>query len=726
MSYKIKSIEIEGFRGFLKKQRLDFDETLVLIHGGNHQGKSSVLNALEWCLYGDNCIGQKSGIRERVGSGKCSWRTINDNSGSAIVKLYLESKNENITISRNEKKGGGKKGKKLNILYEKGKELWDKEAEAEILKIFNISFRDFSTSVYQHQENIRDFIIQKSSDRSDAIDRLLGLSDYRNMLEGIRKSDVMKIQKEIVEKFGDFQTRIEEARKIREEDIKEKENLALEKGASKDDLNEEGLKKMSGIITQDIEKFAKNLGLVIANDLILKEWKGADNFISNSKEEIDRLWSESPDIKNQSEENQKIEELNSLKIKYEGQEYSHQTAKEELNNFIKKNGSLGGIKKKINKKLEYLNDIGLKIKEINPKAEILIEGINFLEQNTKKNTDECPLCGRKTSDLLNILREKYNKDIRVQIKKSEEKRDKLSEELSNLNALKDECKDLNDTIEGGKEKIDNLVNDISSSLNIEISGKEDPLTILTIELNEIEERLRDISNAIKNKRKKIDKISNKIKILDIVYQVILLQNKLEKIVEIEKTEEFKEQEDIRDAISDYVNNIDEIAKNLKKQLQKEAKEKVRSAKSKIDEYFKKITQNAGIKKIDLKVSENKTTGFNNYSFEDQNGNDPIPILSQGDLNSLAISIFLGLANALKDTSIIDFILMDDPSQSLDSKEKKNMIKVINEFCLDKDIIISTMDEEFRDLLKNNVTKAKTIYYFKEWSPISGPNISLEN
>jgi len=71
---RIKNVKIEGFRGFTQEASFEFDNPITLLYGGNHQGKSSVLNAVEWCLYGDDCIGEKSGIRERVGTGEIAWR----------------------------------------------------------------------------------------------------------------------------------------------------------------------------------------------------------------------------------------------------------------------------------------------------------------------------------------------------------------------------------------------------------------------------------------------------------------------------------------------------------------------------------------------------------------------------------------------------------------------------------------------------------------------------
>ena len=212
---KIKKVEIEGFRGFTQKTSFEFNNPVTLLYGGNHQGKSSLLNAIEWCLYGDECIGEKSGIRERVGTGEMAWRVVNDNSEKAQVKLEIEVKQGRFTITRAEAKGKGKKGKILKISLPDGTQKEDEEAEREIAKSLRVSFKDFATTIYQHQETIHDFVIQKPSEQGDVMDRLLGLSDYRNILDGIKKSDVSKVQKELAKEFNEFQARVQQAIKIR-------------------------------------------------------------------------------------------------------------------------------------------------------------------------------------------------------------------------------------------------------------------------------------------------------------------------------------------------------------------------------------------------------------------------------------------------------------------------------------------------------------------------------
>lgn len=48
---KIKSISIQGFRGFNEERTIDFNDRLTLIYAPNSYGKTSISEALEWLLY---------------------------------------------------------------------------------------------------------------------------------------------------------------------------------------------------------------------------------------------------------------------------------------------------------------------------------------------------------------------------------------------------------------------------------------------------------------------------------------------------------------------------------------------------------------------------------------------------------------------------------------------------------------------------------------------------
>jgi DNA repair exonuclease SbcCD ATPase subunit len=719
---KIKKVEIEGFRGFTQSTSFEFEKPVTLLNGGNHQGKSSVLNAIEWCLYGDDCIGEKSGIRERVGTGEMAWRVVNDKCEKAHVKLQLEGEQGSYTIARAEEKGKGKKGKSIKISMPDGTKKQGEEADREITKTLRVSFKDFATTIYQHQESIHDFVIQKPSDQSNVMDRLLGLSDYRNILDGIKKCEVSKVQKEFVEEFSKFQAQIQQIIKIRQKELDEKQNKAKEKGLSEEELTENKLIELAKSTIRDINDFTQRSGLSAAVITPLSDWKNSPPFTIGVRKECNRLWAESPDVKEQSERQNKRSKIISLRSQYETQIQSLKSKGKELQDFEKENGSSDMIDNKIKKTVEEIEAIDKEIKLTSPKAKLVKEGISILQSVAPSGAYICPLCGEKVPNLLEHLRREWEEKIKTHVQDLEKQTVALDKKKTDFERLKKEHARLDEDTQREKERLKKVINSISEFLHKELTEKDDPAAMLSIEIKNIDSRLKEIENAINNKRAAIDAILEKTDIMNLIYDILLLKDKLEEAYQIERTDEYQTQDKIRTEVSNLVRDVEELSKIIKSCMLKEAEEKIDSARSAIDHYFRKITDNPAFQRLNIKVEEDKKTGGNFYIFEDQECKRPIPILSQGDLNSLALSIFLGLSKTSGDSHPLGFILLDDPSQSLDSYEKARLVEILNELTELKNLIISTMDSELQQLLKDSITKVKTIYKFSDWKPESGPKI----
>ncbi|KPK77003.1 MAG: hypothetical protein AMJ89_03195 [candidate division Zixibacteria bacterium SM23_73] len=719
---RLKTIDIEGFRGFTQKTPIEFDKPIALLFGGNHQGKSSVLNAIEWCLYGDECIGEKSGIRERVGTGEMAWRVVNDNSDKAHVKLEIEGEKGAITITRTEAKRKGKRGKSIKISLENGTEKEGDEADQELAKLLRVSFRDFAATVYQHQETIHDFVMQKPSEQSDVMDRLLGLSDYRNILDGIKKSNVSKVQKELTEEFDKLQIRVQEAIKIRQEELDDKRGKARDKGLSEEELNENKLLELAESSNKDINDFARLLGLTPTPLSSLSNWENTDSFIKDIKNDCNRLWAESPDVIEQSKKQMERSQMVSLKSQYETQYENFKSKEKELEGFEQKNGNRNEIDNKIKKAVQEKEAVDKQIKQISPKAKLIEEGISILKSAAPSDTDICPLCGEKVPNLLEHLQKDWEQKINAQVEELNKQAGEVDEKKTDFERLKKEHIRLEQDSQTEKERLKKVIKNISQCLDKELTDQDDPATILSIEIKNIDQRLKKIEDAIKGKQSSINAILEKMDIMNLLYDILLFKKKLEEINQIQRTDEYQKQEKIRTSISNLVKDIEELSKIIKSCMLKEAEQKIDSARSAIDYYFRKITSNPAFQTLNIKVEEDKRTGGNFYIFEDQDGKRPIPILSQGDLNSLALSIFLGLAKTSGDSHPLGFILMDDSSQSLDSQQKARLVEILNELSDIKNIIVSTMDTEMQQLLKDGLTKLKTICEFSAWTPDSGPKI----
>ena len=67
-------------------------------------------------------------------------------------------------------------------------------------------------------------------------------------------------------------------------------------------------------------------------------------------------------------------------------------------------------------------------------------------------------------------------------------------------------------------------------------------------------------------------------------------------------------------------------------------------------------------------------------------------------------------------------MLDDPSQSMGAEHKRNLAAVLDEVCKTRQLLLATMDTEFRACLDRGLTKAKTEYVFEGWTPSAGPRV----
>ena len=720
--FNLKGLRVHGFRGFPKEAGVfEFSAPAVLLFGDNHQGKSSVLNAIEWCLYGEGCVGTKSDIRERVGG----WEVVNRQSPSATAELAIETDEGDVTITRIEEKGKGKRGRHVQVALPDGTVLRGDEAERQISGLLRLSFRDFATVVYQHQESIRAILIQMPKARNEAIDRLLGLGEYRNVLEGIKGAKLTRIQRELATERERFEGRVEQALAVRQSDLEEKVHAAIGEGLDRGELGARGALKISRAIAADLQAFASELGVPSTPPAVPSRWNEMDTFLVVAARELDRLWSQAPDVKEQSELNKRRSQAERTRAEYACRKGEVAQALSDLGSFEAEHGTREQIGQDIVLIERQIEEGKQQIRDISPRALLVEEGIALLRSVRGGPAAElCPLCGQRVPNLLAHLEKEWIDKLKSEVRDVQAAVEQLRSRKRELERVAEDHDSLADAVQRAHMELAKSTEKAAELLGRRMTKDDDPLALLSKSIETADERLAEIESALTEKRAKLAAISGSIRQANLVLEILLLEDKIRGIEKIAHTDEFKVLDHCRDKVAELVSDVEALSTLVRHSLAEEARSRICTASAAIDNYFRKVTQNPGIGRLSIEIQDDARSGGNSYSFLDQNGQELSPVLSQGDLNSLALSIFLGMVTAYSHP--VGFVLMDDPSQSLGSDQKRRLVEVVEEVCESgRRVVLATMDAELQEFLKSSLGKAKNVYQIHNWTPESGPSVSLE-
>jgi exonuclease SbcC len=710
----LTKVKIKGFRGFTEEQGFDFSYPVTVLFGENGKGKSSLLNSIEWCLFGKECEGSNTGIRERI-----DWEVKNRNIDSCFVGLEIKRGDTFFTIKR-EYVG---RRRYSNIYIQSGDYTLDgEEAEKKLRELINnYSFKDFLSSVYQHQEVVRFFVTQEPRDRNDAIDRLLGLYEHRNIIDVLSEIKDKIIRGEELQKTIDnLSGAIAEKIKVWKSQIEEKEADLKNKGFREEEISENSVKNFASSIKTDLSNFSVRINLNLSEEFNTANPYEIPKFAELAKKEIIRLRSEMPDVKKQNEIYERISELDKNLKEYRNIQNEHNDKKRFFEEFIQTYGTLENLEEQLKNKEIEIKDKESEKERINLLGTIIEKAVRYLKSDTVTNKNVCPLCKTEKEDLLKYLEEEYFKNYKDKLEEINQELETKRNEKLKIENLISEYKKRKDDKTKVEERFKQICESIRKKWNI--SEREDIERCLINFLKENESKSKEIKELIDMKQKELNKIELRVGDLLGIYEILKLKEQQKKAEEIVKSESWKRLQDKADEFKKLAGQINDIILAIQNASQSEARDKLDTVKGKVDEYFSKITRHPMIR-LNLSVEVNNRTNRNSYKFSDLGGNDIIPILSQGNMNALALSIFLSLAKS--GNAPFGFLMFDDPSQSLGSSEKKEFIKILNEIAEQKNLIISTMDREFFDLMREYLTMHKIIYRFDNWTADRGPQVIME-
>lgn len=646
---KIKSVSLENIRSH-KNTKIDFEDGIILFSGRTGSGKSSILIAIEYALFGSKAVNSNSEILKR-------------NATNGRVILEFEAYGKKCKVVRGLKRVGD------NIQADPDNlSMFIDDEQVPIMarvpdldkKILDIlRFPDdikrplelFQVISYTKQDEIRKLIELTAEGRQEHIDNILQLAKYKNTFNNMRgivsvyENRISEI-KGVISSYSYIENEVANLEKSIENYSKKLESENKDLKSSKSDLSE---------TIEAKEKIKKDYESLIELDKKHSELSG---IILQIEKEISEI------LNGEEESRIKLKELN-----------------ESLSEF---------------EELEDLEEIQIQKARIEGKLAGLNAEIDSLEKEIEKVSKlkagmNCPTCEQEVSKehIVNIKTKYENKihdkftavsDLEVSMRSYKEK----MERAAKIDVAKAEFSNLNKTLEDNKSRIDNLkrkkeenqekFSKIHSELQV-IGEKRE-------ELDKLLDKEIELSKFISASESSIQAIEKN-----------MTENKLALAEKKSKLGELNLQKDKLEK-SEYVINLLERLREDIRNIRETVRGKfLLSLKNEFQRKFEELRKHEEEYSVDIKPN------YEPVCFTTDGEEVTIGNLSGGEKTTVALAYRLALADIaakLGGVQKTEVLLLDEPTVGLDAEDIKELPNALRNIETIPQIILVTHVQELKE------------------------------
>ena len=684
----IHSIELIDFLAH-HDTKLEFNNDATVFVGQNGAGKSSIIDAITFSLFGKHT--------RVLGSRRSNKSLIRRGTNKALVKIEFSANGKNYKAIRQIDSKGAltaqfleKKDDEFFPVAEGERTQFGESMTAEVEKVLGMSYEKLKIASIVQQGELNSIIKAKPKEFKELLNTIIGIDRLDVAVESM-KEVLKEFRKNIQKKYGFDDTQIE----LLQNRMNEFENEILDSKPKIEKLEQE--KKTTEAEISQIEQEIEKDG---AKELQLTELENQkEELVSYAKEAIKKIQKEVM------EEERKVNECKgcfSIASKKEGIGSEISKLSVELRTIMKDLDEYEKKKIHFEEQSEFANRLELrdgkcpvcdsKVDHLNPlfQKEHVEEGIRDLDQKIVQLERKQSELEKSIQDKTGELKEAENADVKLKTHNISNETE-LEQIAETIKEKINKIKEIPITINSGQlleastvdshakmkyEKILQIEKTTSGFDQEQFLAKKSELANNRQRLREIDREYGAVSNKIENAERQLGKNRDS---LDTLYKVRKYVTKLENIQK-------------------NVYSIDgPVAKSLRSWALEIISEKA-------SEYLEKL--NTKIQRISL---SQKTRDVNITCYARSTMLE-LESLSGGEQVSVALSLRLGMSHLLG-SSNLNFMILDEPTTHLDSERRKSLVEVLSQLANIKGedatmqfIIISHDAEIFEDSSVENIYK----------------------
>ena len=679
----IRSIELVDFLAH-SNTKLEFDSGATVFVGDNGSGKSSIIDAITFSLFGEHTRKNNKGLIRRGANQGFAKIEFSSNGKNYQAIRKIDSKGT-LTAQFAEDVDG-----KLIPIAEGERKQFGESMTKHVEETLGMDFEKLQIASIVQQGELNSIIKAKPKEFKELINAIIGIDKLDTALASMRTVQ-REFRSSIQEKFGydDTQVQLIENKITEYENESENAQPRLELLAAEKKEQEFLISKLEKQIQDDTSKESQLKDLESRK----KEWKEyAMEVIKSIKKEVA----------------EKEEIVNECKPYFA----------------ISKNRN--DIESIINKIQKELSTIESKLSDLEKKQVRLEENVELAEKLVLKD-GKCPVCDSSVDHLKPLFQKKHIENEIVEIKKKvEQLKDERHAFEQNLEKLSDdleESKKAETILNTYKIKTESQLDEIITEIKMKVKQMQNiPLTVNSDQLVEaasldshaktIYENIISLEKSTKgfDQQEFLKNIASRDDSMTRLSQINQEYGEISGNIKNAKMELEKLGSTLTELklVQSYVTELEHIQENVYnrdgpvgKSLRSWALEIISQ---KASDYLEKL--NTKIQRISL----SEKTRDVNISCYSRNTTLDLESLSGGEQVSIALALRLGMSHLLG-ASNLNFMILDEPTAHLDNERRKSLVNVLSQLTNLKEddssmqFIIITHDAEiFDDSSVENIYK----------------------
>lgn len=719
---RIKEIRVEGFRGVNSFVTMSCAKPATLLVAPNGRGKTSLLGAIEWCLFG------KLNYQPKENLTNDELVNLHHPRGQAKVEVVLVDGAGEVVVSRERKVR--KRETILRLTDASGRKTEAKEAEAQLFQLIGLTWEDFSRAVFLHQESIRGLLTDDPEDRDAALDRLFGLEKLRNVSAAIPMKVVMGAVEEVKRKTERATDRLEGAADQLEEQRAKHLSDAKDLGFTEKELTFDNGKKLANDLRGDLENAAKENAFKLPPTEPVDDVDALERLARRAKEATKQI---RLGVAKSSPASETTDRLNGLDLcgkALEGALEAEGESKRALRDHEKEWGDAERITKKSQEQRAQMEALQEKLQGLDARDRVVSAAVEYLEATP--HLKNCPVCaqGIDPHRVFRNLKQKVQTGTAKEIQHLQDEIAAAQEDVENLKeAARDDAR-LRKDLQTATKAVGKALQKLQVVLP-EASDLANANPVLEKERERLHKHLERLSKVHERREAALQAIDDQVDRLRGLHKFLKTEAKFETLSE-KKADEAEEDDPLQkelqgllglqDSLQAISTAITEVAKGL-------ATTAVEGSRESIAAYYRRLCNHPYFDGLRIQTEEKNIRGAlrNTYTISTvatRDGKESLASsrLSTGQMNCVALSIYLALTNVL--THRLGFIILDDPSQNLDADHKVALARLLKELQTSTQLLIATQDTEMQEILQREFPAPDSTHYQLNWHPTNGTSLAV--